>query len=377
MKKKVIINLLVILLVILFAVFFIIKFKKSNSFNNDNLDKEVTENLATKDKILQYFENLPLRNENKVILGQFVRYGTKKEFAYHYKELIIDLESETGKKPGIIGINIFDINSGEFVEDPQMLIDSIMEYWDEGMIAHINLIPPNPEGNGGLYAREVTDSYPRDLALVYTEGTPQNTEFKKTLDKVALFIEELEKKEVIVLFEPINEIGLGKYWYSWDSPEKIVELYDYTYDYMVKEKQLSNVIWVVEFIGGMEKVPVDLTSIKDKIDVIGLSIYDSNPGDKYQGLINDLSYLNKPIAFSEFGPDIKKSPDESTRELHQFDSWDNMILIEALEENYPEVVFVTRWASVWSVIHQKNAKQFMEHSIIIDSKQLKKDMNNL
>ena len=326
---------------------------------------------AARHALLDLLDTLPQKTEAKVICGQVIRGETPSELDSYFAEYYLALDTSSGKLPAMVEIMAHD-EDGNFVSDKDFVIDRITALWDTGTVTYLSLRPPNPENGGSMWVRYDTMPHPADLSVVYTESTSQNLQFKRNMDSVAVILEELKNRGIPVFFESFNEANHNVYWWSWDPDmAKKMTLWKYCYNYFTNVKGLDNLIWVLEYLGGSTAIPAEFDSLVGLVDIIGLSIYDSLPEDKYRPVIDTFKTLfNVPVGFSESGPNIKKSADDSVVVNHQYESWDNMILIDALKNHYPEITFFNRWSSVWSIIHQQNDSVFMNDPLLLNREQL-------
>jgi mannan endo-1,4-beta-mannosidase len=80
-------------------------------------------------------------------------------------------------------------------------------------------------------------------ANVYVDGTKENKYYNTALDKLAGGLQKLEDAKVPVIWRPLHEAQGQWFWWSGEGPEVFVELWKYTYDYLVNEKGFDNLIW--------------------------------------------------------------------------------------------------------------------------------------
>ncbi|MDR0984412.1 MAG: glycoside hydrolase, partial [Ruminococcus sp.] len=80
-------------------------------------------------------------------------------------------------------------------------------------------------------------------ANVYIDGTKENEFYKTALDKLAGGMQILEDEKIPLIWRPLHEAQGQWFWWSGEGPEVYVELWKYTYNYLVKEKGLDNLIW--------------------------------------------------------------------------------------------------------------------------------------
>jgi len=78
-----------------------------------------------------------------------------------------------------------------------------------------------------------------------TEGSLLNLRFYKRLDELAIYLDYLKEKGVEVMFRPFHEMNQGLFWWGGrPGSEGTMKIYQMTHDYLTKEKELDNLIWV-------------------------------------------------------------------------------------------------------------------------------------
>jgi mannan endo-1,4-beta-mannosidase len=80
-------------------------------------------------------------------------------------------------------------------------------------------------------------------ANVYVEGTKEYEFYKTALDKVAGGMQILEDNNIPLIWRPLHEAQGAWFWWSGEGTEVYTNIWKYTYDYLVKEKGLDNLIW--------------------------------------------------------------------------------------------------------------------------------------
>ena len=119
-------------------------------------------------------------------------------------------------------------------------------------------------------------------------NNPAGHYFAAELDLMASHLQTLQSAGVIVLFRPFHEMNGGWFWWgaqSDTSPSvaEFVELWRYVHDYVVKQKQLTNILWVyspensetvnVNYPWGLLKPTAFFYPGDSYVDVIGIDYY--------------------------------------------------------------------------------------------------------
>ncbi|MEQ9303600.1 MAG: glycosyl hydrolase, partial [Marinoscillum sp.] len=131
-----------------------------------------------------------------------------------------------------------------------------------------------------------------------TEGTELNNTWRKRMDDIAVYLQYLEDKRVVVMFRPFHEMNQGLFWWAGRKGENgTAELYRQTHDYFENEKGLTNLIWVWD----MQDLSRDFEAYKpgdDYWDVFAFDIYDSGYDKSWYDYILTI-VGEKPIAIGE------------------------------------------------------------------------------
>jgi len=171
----------------------------------------------------------------------------------------------TGKYPALwSGDFLFQ---QENIDQRWTMIKEAKQQWEQGAIVNImwHACPPNqgePCGwNPGLLNAQLTD---QEWGEIITDGTPLNKKWKARMDDIVVYLQFLKDNKVEVLFRPLHEMNQGKFWWGGrPGPKGTARLYQITHDYLVKEKGLTNLVWVWD----MQDMSRDFAQY--------------NPGDKY------------------------------------------------------------------------------------------------
>ena len=209
------------------------------------------------------------------------------------------IKETTGKYPALW--------SGDFlfqqvnIDHRWTMIHEAERQWNKGAI--INLMwhgcPPDegePCGwDPGLLNAQLDDDQWKEIT---TDGTPLNQEWKKRMDDIAIYLQYLEDKKVEVLFRPFHEMNQGKFWWGGrPGPDGTANLYRITHEYLTKEKELSNLIWVWD----MQDMSRDFEMYNpgdEYWDIFGFDVYDNGYDISWYNYILPI-VGDKPMAIGE------------------------------------------------------------------------------
>ncbi len=306
--------------------------------------------------VLEYIALLSSDDLGRVISGQNCLHGNQicDGKGNGYSTMIGELHTQSGKYPGIIGLDyehdkIF--TSTELSEANAVLIN----YWNNGGLVAINWSPQSPWLNDesdigsdpGVWSNtRVNDSYSSNLNGVDISKLLDPKEkvyavWRKKLDRIAVALVELRDAGVVVIWRPMQE--MNGFWFWWGTAsdpgdmENYKKLYVDMYNYFTKNKKLNNLLWVYSptssnpltgVVNVMAQYPGD-----DYVDIVGGTQYgDSLEIHDYQSY----RYCGKPIAMSEYG--INESGPYASD-----GSFDNTNYIKKLSEKYSDIAYWVTW----------------------------------
>ena len=179
--------------------------------------------------------------------------------------------------------------------------------WKQGSIVNLmwhTCSPANPEPclwdeNGVL--DQLSDE---EWTSLISDGGKLNTVWKKRMDDIAIYLQYLKDKKVEVLFRPFHEMNQPVFWWAGRKGSNgTARLFQITYDYLKKEKGLTNLIWVWD-VQDFSTLSSDLTDFNpgnDYWDILALDMYSSDKTgytlDKYNACLTCAA--GKPIAIGE------------------------------------------------------------------------------
>lgn len=355
-------------------------------------------------------------NDNAHILsGQHI--GFAKDIV---RRELNDLYNNSGELPAVLSydVSVAYRNAGYTEEAIAFIVDDFTEYAKQGglisMCAHMT--NPDPEADdptlaNGIY-RGTLDTIEKWDQL-FEEGTVINTNFMTELEAIGDFLQLLEDRGVTVFWRPYHETNGAWFWFCGASiPKKPVSigsihLYDkdvsqeyfknlwkLTYDYLVGERGLDNLIWVYSpniakdgstssVYDVMKYYPGD-----DYVDVMGIDWYtgrDINAGatpelldsayettwarlaGTYTGTDYDTVTKKMPVVYGEFGPggDLRNADPALS-----YNGETALKLVEMVAEsgrNMGWIVFWSGWTNNWlSLDLMDKADVFMQSEMVLD-----------
>ncbi|MBK8504599.1 MAG: glycoside hydrolase [Saprospiraceae bacterium] len=210
-------------------------------------------------KVLNYLKEI---SGNSTIAGQHNREPNSDPA--RWTNYIFDL---TGTYPGLwSGDFLFQ---AENIQHRWTMIYEAENQWKRGAMINLMLhtCPPHRgepcQWDPGILHDSLTDA---QWTSLITDGTELNLAWKTRLDTIAIYLKYLADRDVEVLFRPLHEMNQDAFWWGGrPGPNGTAKLYQITHDYLEKQKDLKNIIWVWD----MQDLTRDLNAY--------------NPGDAYWG----------------------------------------------------------------------------------------------
>jgi mannan endo-1,4-beta-mannosidase len=205
----------------------------------------------------------------------------------------------TGKYPGLwSGDFLFQ---EENIENRRIMIDEAKRQWENGAIINLMWHACNPafdEPCGWDSVGIMSHLSDEQWNELITEGPLLNGSWKRRMDKVSVYLQELEDAGVEVLFRPLHEMNQGAFWWGGrKGPKGTAELYRITHDYFTITKGLNNLIWIWD-MQDLSRDFADYNPGEGYWDVFGFDVYDKGYDPSwYADILKVVG--NKPIAIGE------------------------------------------------------------------------------
>ncbi|MMZ42109.1 Mannan endo-1,4-beta-mannosidase precursor [compost metagenome] len=223
------------------------------------------------------------------------------------------VKNEQGVYPGIHGVEvgIFDPTYTEdmIADYMQIIVNEIINVYKMGGISVITYHQSYPGGNRTWenVQRKTTNG---EFENIITPGTSIYAAWEKEVDRVAEVIKCLRNRNIPVIFRPYHEMNGQWFWYG--CKDKFNVLWNNIQDRFINVHQLHNIIWMWNPNAANGYVDVN-TGVKvfefsdprtfpgiDKVDILGVDIYNRDYQQKYHDDLNTLSQ-GKIIAIGENG----------------------------------------------------------------------------
>ena len=201
------------------------------------------------------------------------------------------VHSKTGKKPAIAGF--------DYINEPQNAGENqkAIEYWQNGGIVTMMWHWGAPGVGEGYENSKATI----DIDQCFVKATLEYEDFWADLERIGDWLQKLEDAQVPVLWRPFHELDGGWFWWSKEGPEKFKLLWRTMYDYLVHERGLNNLIWVLCYTGNPDG---DWFPGAEYVDIAGADTYDNltdSHVSMYYSVLESVDDQNYPVAFHETG----------------------------------------------------------------------------
>ena len=198
--------------------------------------------------------------------------------------------------------------------------------------------PPNPWTGGDSWDCDKVSF--QDLTK---SGTRANRRYRKWVSDVADIVDELQERNVTVLWRPLHEANGDWFWWCYGgkrpriTPKQYQLLWRSMHDYFHRQRKLHNVLWVYSpnALTGDEVVRFDTAYPgKNFVDIVSLDYYGSDLNDlKRRGAYDTLRRFGKVMALAEYGSKPWNGRLDSK-------AW-----LKKIRGNYPHFAYFCAWHS--------------------------------
>jgi mannan endo-1,4-beta-mannosidase len=247
-----------------------------------------------KQTVLTYLRTI---TGNSIVSGQH-----NKEPATAPGQYTQQVKDVTGQYPGLWGGDLM-FNATD-VANRQRVIDQAKTEWANGSLTTLtwHVCPPTGGSScpfeGGVKSN-ITNA---QFSQIITSGSALNNAWKRRLDEVVPYLQQLKNAGVPVLFRPLHEMNESwNWWGNRPGANGSARLYQITRDYLAGTKGLDNLIWVWNVqdnpAGGWNAYYPG----HQYVDVVSLDVwYKNHPSAADYQQMQSISGT-KPMALAEMG----------------------------------------------------------------------------
>jgi mannan endo-1,4-beta-mannosidase len=231
----------------------------------------------------------------KTISGQHDYLESTDEWSHQVKSI-------TDKYAGIHGYELGGIlnqNDETLASQRNGVVDSAIQWFKAGGIVTISY-HANLPGTCACWSNIQKSLSQQEFDKIVTPGTTQYKQLIADLDKVAVYLKQLQDTGVPVLWRPYHEMNGG--WFWWGKKNNYALLWNIMYERFVQYHHLNNLLWV--WSPNAPNASADKYDLTypgaSKVDILAADVYGSSSDGKFY---TDLLKLanGKPIAIGENG----------------------------------------------------------------------------
>lgn len=286
--------------------------------------------------LLKRLQELPQRDRRRLLSGQNLGLADG-DLAGAQNRWLRPLAKDDGPQVAVVGVDYgWNRLADSFAAANRILSQQVVR----GGVATICMHPANPISGGSVH-----DTDYDDFDLLLKNETREQKAWLAVLDRAAVGLGELRDQKVPVLWRPLHEMNGNWFWWSTEKgqrqiePQRFIELWRLTHDYLVNHKKLDNLLWVFSPAAENARWIAPLADYYpgDKyVDVVGIDLYSDDPARELanQQMRASLLSFQKPVALCEFGPMKERAG--------QFDCGK---LLSAIQQHFPEMVYFLFWHS--------------------------------
>lgn len=262
-----------------------------------------------------------------------------------------DIRAVAGDYPAVLGIEIGGIEHGDSLSIDrvpfEMMRKAVAEHARRGGVVTVSWHPSNPASGGNAW--DVAQA--QGVVASMSEGGACHAIYRKWLERTGDFLASLRDdagQPVPVVWRPWHEMAGGWFWWGapYCTPQEYKALWRMTYDYLERERGLTNLVWAVS-PGFTEECHTGYTDYypgDDCVDLIGIDIYQYGTDEEYIDLVRrHLSELagiarerGKLLALTETGCEAVPNA-----------KWWTETLLPALAD--APVAYVLTWRNAWDL----------------------------
>lgn len=287
-------------------------------------------NPAATNETKQLYKNL------QNLAGKAILFGHQDALAYgvgwSYQPGQSDVKKTTGYYPALFGWELGNLELGHAKNLDSVPFDAMKTFIKQGY-AMGGVITISWHANNPLTGKSAWDPTPGTVTSVLPGGA-KHVIIMQWLQRVADFIESLKDEKgnpIPVLFRPWHELTGNWFWWCQHgcSPQEFVALWKMTFNYLVNERKLNQLLWVYNTSGFnnqqhfLERFPgieyVDIISYDDYQQDNQLKNGTNLFVEKNLLLLTHLQALSlklkKPMAIAETGFEAIPKKDWWTKDL--------------------------------------------------------------
>ncbi len=273
------------------------------------------------------------------------------------------IEQLTGEYPAMVEEDLTGWHetawSATYTNRVQEHINNMKEIWNKkkaipGMCWHWG----NPLTGGGTYKASKENLTAEQFNNIVTEGTDEYNTMMEDLRKHADYLQQLADEDIPLIWRPMHEIDGGWFWWTdKNNPENTAKLWKIMYNYLVKERNMHNLIWVYSAgVGNPTKKDLEYRKAfypgDEYVDMVGIDLYGwdfRNTGIK--------NYWNATQSYQDAFDILKELAPDKLIILTETDAMPNME--KTFDDNHPNFA-KWLWAMPWWAGNDNNPDEWIK-----------------
>ncbi|GGQ56818.1 hypothetical protein GCM10010267_19940 [Streptomyces griseorubens] len=247
-----------------------------------------------KQTVLNYLRSI---SGNHIVSGQH-----NKEPASAPGQYTQQVKDVTGQYPGLWGGDLM-FNATD-VANRQRVVDQARTEWANGSLVTLtwHVCPPTGGSSCAFEGGVKSNISNAQFSQIITEGSALNNAWKRRLDEVVPYLQQLKNAGVPVLFRPLHEMNESwNWWGNRPGANGSARLYQITRDYLAGTKGLDNLIWVWNVQDNPAGGWSSYYPGNQYVDVVSLDVwYKNHPSSADYQQMQSIAGT-KPMAIAEMG----------------------------------------------------------------------------
>jgi len=211
-----------------------------------------------------------------------------------------DVFEVCGQYPYVLGLDLGRIEKGSDRNLDRCLFrqmkEAAIKHYQRGGVVTISWHMDNPVTSGTAW-----DCTGGNVVNIILTDSLSRQQFLSWLDAGADFLNSLvdsKGRKIPVLFRPWHECNLEGFWWSGNActKDEYIQLWRLTFDYLVKEKKMSQLLWVYSPYNVKTAEEIENRYPGDEyVDVIGYELYQRSQKNDQEGSIHFAESVSRGI----------------------------------------------------------------------------------
>lgn len=328
---------------------------------------------VTKGDVLTYLQGLPSQINRRFVIGQHAWWWGGSNNGPEIPALVA---ASGGPAPGLVADLWGDIRYSEDASHYQAVampnaIAALTGYWNAGGLIQTGYEPGHPIT--GLRFNATPDLNPPNVAtlisgaqtcLSWRAGVQVATPYTGMLDYHAAYLAQLRDAGVMVIYRMYPEMDRkgvtssdSPQWHRNLSPADYIALWQFTRNYLVTTKGLTNLLFLWACIQDGPSTCLQWYPGSAYVDLVGFDHYPPDGVMLTHPVYTQLLTLGKPVVLGEFG---LQGPGDTVTVPRDINT-----MVERVRANMPQLVAGACWDGIWALGLQSNVPAGMANNWLV------------